>query len=165
MSEQLTNVTKQFIKFRETKSRIKKRQQRELRELSKPELVSLGAEIKAARDVGHKIEEIMIAMGIKNRNFLYEALTAWQDEHGSEPDDVPTPAPEPPTGAYDVSLDQLSPTSFRATLGTEEHTLTVSPHGQITNMPEDWLRDLNPEKKKAVQKIIKYVRELTESDS
>ena len=163
MSEQLTNVTKQFIKFRETKSRIKKRQQRELRELSKPELVSLGAEIKAARDVGHKIEEIMIAMGIKNRNFLYEALTAWQDEHGTEPDETPKPAPETPPGAYEVSIEQLSDTSIRATLGTEEHTLTVTAHGQITNVPEDWLRDLNPEKKKSVQKIIRYVRELSGS--
>lgn len=158
MTAQLNLVTKAYLKFRETKRKIKNRHKRELVEFAKPDLIALGAEISSCRDAGFKVEDIMRVMGLKNRNFLYEALEAYRESTG-KPEDVIPELPEPPQNAEEsVTVTKDGQSGIIAQIGSQEYRLTVNTRGQITNMPEEWLQSLPSDKLAQVKEVINQTR-------
>lgn len=153
----LTKVSKNYLDYRRARERKKAQQREELEEFSASYLVALGQVIHEARNSGHKIDEIMFVMGLKNRNFLYSALNAYTG--GNEFDDNPKPvhAPETP---LDVSMERVSDTSVKVRIGDDEWQLPVNQRGTLTAMPDEWLLSTSFEYRQAVQQVVQGVHEL-----
>ena len=155
----LTAVTKQYIQFRDTKKRKQRQQREEIKNYIHPELVVLGQEIANARAAGHKIDEIMSAMGLKNKNFLYDALRAYQDEHDLTDDEVIPTLPNAPVPTS-TAVEKLNDTQVRASIEGDTQILTVNDRGVIIDMPETWLGNVSATKRSQVKEIIAQVREM-----
>ena len=123
MSEHLNRVTRQYLKFRDTKTKLRRKYRAELKKNVQPDFALLGKEISEARNAGFKVEEIMIVMGLKNRNFMYDALKAYEKSKGTEGQTFELPETEPDPDAFEVAVLRRGDTKAIVTIGM---TRTVS---------------------------------------
>lgn len=159
-SEHLNAIVREYLNYRQVRSNLKKQYQADLKRKSKPALVLLGERIMAARAAGFRVESIMQVMGMKNRNFMYEAIAAFNATVDTEtPESVPEPSEAPPEAEQPV-IQKLSDSQVNVTIGTDSYTLAVTPKGIIQTLPEEWLTDVTATKKKQVQGIIADVKNL-----
>ena len=155
----LTAVAKSYIQWRDRKNRKKRQQREELKEYTLPALAQLGQDIAQARSAGHKIDDVMSVMGLKNKNFMYDALRAYQDANGLADEDVIPDASEAPVPTS-VSVTKITDTQVSADIEGDIKFLTVNDRGVIIDMPEAWLKNLDATKKSQVQEVIALTREL-----
>lgn len=164
-SNVLGKVSKAHLQYKLNRKRIRARQRKQLEQENLPDLVNLGREIEEARQHGYRVAEIMVALGIKNRNFLYDAWNAYRATVVVPDEDEPV---TPDNGAsldYIVKVDKLSSTTVLVTFtegfnDPEEFTLTVNQQGQIVDMPVSWLDNPTRERRAAAQSAIAEVLEL-----
>ena len=163
MSAHLNQVSKNYLAFKNRKLKIREEHKRLLQQGADEEKLALGEAIWNAREAGFRVDEIMLVMGLKNRNFLYEALSFYKD---SDKPEVPVVVEEPdaPSTQDDLTVTRLDEHTFSVSLLGEVNVLTVSKQGQIANMPESWLRDLDSVKKTLVKEAIKQILEQTGSN-
>lgn len=167
MSEYLTRANKAYLDYKTSREKQKRKHREELEQFSEPYLIALGEAVNKARNSGHKIDEIMYVFGLKNRNFLYEALNAYLDSQKLDKELPELPqAPEDDTEQFTVSVLKLSGTKvsvefWRHGEQRPEHRweLTVDKYGQVTQMPEQWLTDADERYREAVREAVLCIRE------
>lgn len=84
-------MVKAVISYKSQREKIKTRQRRELEDELFQWKADVGDEILRARDEGKSIATIASIIGIQNRTFIYEMMSAANTRNGGE---KPEPAPE-----------------------------------------------------------------------
>lgn len=158
-SDALLAVSRQYVRFRSAKDKLKEQKRQEIIEEMHGDLVELGRAVQNARKAGFKVDEIIAVMGIKNRNFMYDALRAF--EKLDEPDTQPEPEPSPE--AIEWSLVKLSDSQLQVTMNDEVTVLMVNKRGIITDMPVEWLSNKNPNVRRVVKEIVLETARLWQS--
>lgn len=167
----LAALVKRYSDYRVKNAQIKVRQKIERETELRPFLAEIGREVYLAREQGHKVTHMADEVTNKNRNFLYDALRAHEEDNVVE---VPTPAPAPKaepsgwvepryvieTGGEVVNGQELVTVEFYGTVGhgeaeAEEIDLCLT-DGIVENYPDEWVAAKGDEKafyKRIVQEV------------
>lgn len=139
MSTYLSNVTKGYIKYVDSRRKIKARQRTELAAENLPDLQVLGKAVYDAQNAGHRIEEIMVTIGVRNKNLLYDARNAYLLT--LDPSNIEESTPDSVADVVDVRKKSDTSVFIRIALGGTEYaeTFTVDAHGSIIDLPDEWL--------------------------
>ena len=161
MATTITKVSKAYREYWNTRRALKAKHRKLVDQENQETLIALGKEVYLARQDGYKVDDIMQALGTKNRNFMYGALEEYQKTLAL-PNETSQPEPEKTEDEpdYEVEVKKLTGNTVSITIGSEQKTLTVNKHGGITDMPEEWLRDLGRKRKLAIRDALAQTQKL-----
>lgn len=138
-----------YTKYRTQKALIRAQQRQELTELLEPYAAALGAEIDAERRT-RRIEDISGTIGLKNKNFLYDMLRAYErSKQLTLPDVVESDSEK----AYEV-ISKSVDVAF-VSIGEENFTLGIDANGEVI-VPDSWATD-SKERRKVYRDLIKEI--------
>lgn len=158
----LAALVKRYSDYRVKNAQIKVRQKTEREAELRPFLAEIGREVYLAREQGHKVTHMADEVTNKNRNFLYDALRAHEEDNLAEvPVPVPTPATkteqtgwvEPYYRIYGMAEYPESRFVDIDAVGSYELVLT---DGIVEDYPDDWIVAKGDEKafyKRIVQEV------------
>lgn len=157
MAVQINEVAKQYRDFRIAKLELRRQQKVQFDEDMKPWKVRVGEAIHNARESGFKVDEIMLALGLKNRNFLYECLKAFQEAR--KPSITDEVLPDLPDKRPTYNIEKIGDTKARVTMFDSVFDVTVDSNGRATDLPESVLM-VQGEEREVLREAIKKIQEL-----
>lgn len=164
MSE-VVNAYTAYIKARkEARENARKRVQRDIR----PELVEIGRVVHEAQSDGMSIADIARLMGIKNRNFIYEAKRAYAEETGEEitvreyvrkpkaEAKVQDTTVEDTQEERDFEIEDLGGGNYKVTVfGEDNYLVTDDDSGRIV-FPDEWA-EASAAERAVYKEIIRHI--------
>lgn len=160
-----TPLSEAYAAYRARREELKQHDRDTLDARLAPEIAAVAEQIHEARK-SEKIEGVLEQLGTKNKSEIYKFIgkkskpkPAENDEYfGDQPPLVDLPEDKP---AFYI---QQEGEFFYVFLSTHEGevgpdaALHVNEDGQVSGLPEEWLRDLDSERKAMYQDIIKTVQ-------
>jgi len=156
----LAALVKRYSDYRVKNAQIKVRQKAEREKELRPFLAEIGREVHLARENGHKVTHMADEVTNKNRNFLYDALRAYEEDNVTTPE-VAIPAPQAESAGwveptYEIYTDPLYPNSrFVDIVGVSDTELVLT-DGIVEDYPDRWVAATGDEKafyKRIVQEV------------
>lgn len=161
-SSVIIHTVRSYTTYRNKRAAVKKQQRVELEAMTNDELVVFGKAAYEAREAGFKIEEILEALGQKNRNLLYAAIKAYKAavvEAEKGDDDTPK-QPFDPVPRSSVNVEFISPQKAKILFADGDvATVTFDSRGRVLDLPEKYLRDLTSDVKEQVKEALKLIQE------
>lgn len=148
-------LVRAYTAFKTKNIKIKARQSRERVAELEPLLAEVGRQIINMQAAGATITDIGNAIGLKNRNFIYDAKRAYQGvpdaEHTEHDPDVTEPD-ESPTPDIEDSWQHVDDSSYVVTVDGDEYEVYYENDELV--IPDEWLDAPSPAYKKVYQRII-----------
>ncbi len=151
-------LVRAYTNYRTKNAKVKARQSRERVEELKPDLALIGKAVVEAQGKGLTITEISQIIGLKNRNFIYDAKRAYQGVPN-----LPATDDEPDQSTSEPAEDEDSIQESWVSVGQDTYTVTIDGedyevwYDDANLFISDSLLDLSlvsNEYKKVVQRVI-----------
>lgn len=149
-------LVKAVISYKAQREKVKVRQRHELEDELFEWKADVGDEILVAREQGKSIATIAAIIGIQNRTFIYEMLSAANLRNGGE--DKPRPEPEPEeaedSAPYKIEMfDGAARVTFADGDAYELDIIDGRP-----DLPEEW-GDHTKERRALYKQVIQEIKE------
>lgn len=143
-----------YTAYKTRNIKIKARQSHERTDELKPMLAAVGKAVIEMQAAGMTITEIGQIIGLKNRNFIYDAKRAYQGLPELDEQDEPVEV-APDIESY---WEHLASGLYRATVDGVSYDLFFDEDGNL-ELPPEFLDPISDAYKKVYQQIIKEVTE------
>lgn len=161
----MSELVRAYEKYRSKRAQIKERQKAELERELEDYAVDVGRAVLDERGEGKTVDDILVILGNKNRNFVYDVINTAKKFSDNTLPDQPEAVTEP--GSLSFTILDNGPHEYVVTLlrygfdGTQEYTVTLHTDkwGKVVDMPEDWWLNATKEDKKVYKEIISTIEE------
>lgn len=162
----MSELVRAYEKYRSKRAQIKERQKAELERELEDYAVDVGRAVLDERAEGKTVDDILVILGNKNRNFVYDVInTAKRFNDPTLPDE---PAAETEVRSLQYTIQNTdTPNEYYVTLerfdGDGPQNWRVVLHtdkwGKVVDMPEEWWLNATKEDRAVYKEIIQEIEE------